>query len=301
MSYINILTDDRNAISYRPKLRELTGSVTATILFQQILYWWEKMGRRPFYKFIEPCQHEKYKEGDSWSEELGFSRQEFATAIKKIAKKITKGTSKKEVFGNHLVIYWTDASRVTWFQVNEALVETRLHYLYNSGKSNYLETEEPRITFPTETTTETTTHMPTPGEEPPERDYLTDVVTFAKKERDNNRPKGYRDATEGEYRVCERVARLWTAGQLPAFARDIENALAGASYLLDLHGGDLRATLFTIDSLHADGVTDGINVASPYSLRNVVPNYLATDKSGKSDDGRSVEVMRDGKKVTVIK
>ena len=81
MSYTTILAADKNVILYRKELNELTGSVTATILLQQIIYWGKKTGGE-FYKFIEPCKHEKYKSGDSWTEELGFSKREFQQLIK---------------------------------------------------------------------------------------------------------------------------------------------------------------------------------------------------------------------------
>ena len=84
MSYSSMLANDQNIIPYRKELNAITGGVTATILLQQVSYWWKKSGSQPFYKFIQPCKHEKYHDGDSWTEELGFSRKEFLTAIKKL-------------------------------------------------------------------------------------------------------------------------------------------------------------------------------------------------------------------------
>ena len=69
-----ILTLFRNNVPYIKELRQLSGSVTASILMQQLDYWFEK---KPggFYKFLEPCENnELYKTGDSWTEELGFSK-----------------------------------------------------------------------------------------------------------------------------------------------------------------------------------------------------------------------------------
>ncbi len=54
---IAILSEDKERISYRPRLNEITGSVIATILLQQMLYWWWKSGRQPFYKFATACSH----------------------------------------------------------------------------------------------------------------------------------------------------------------------------------------------------------------------------------------------------
>ena len=68
MPYLSILSADKDVILYRKELNDITGGVTSTILLQQISYWWVKSGRKPFYKFIEPCGHERYKQGDSWVE-----------------------------------------------------------------------------------------------------------------------------------------------------------------------------------------------------------------------------------------
>lgn len=81
---IGIIAYDRKMIAYRPEWRPFTGSVKASILLQQIFFRWDKNDRKPFYKFKEPCGHHLYRTGDSWTEELGFTRTEFDTALKKI-------------------------------------------------------------------------------------------------------------------------------------------------------------------------------------------------------------------------
>lgn len=110
---------DRTTIPYRPEYNLITGSVEASILLQQIHYWWMKMDRRPFFKFKEPCEHDAYQEGDSWTEELGFTRYQFDKAIKAIGTKVTQGDSKTEVRRNSLVVCWTDWNRMTWYELNE--------------------------------------------------------------------------------------------------------------------------------------------------------------------------------------
>lgn len=73
-------------IPYIPELRSICGdSLTASILMQQLEYWFSR-NECGFYKFLSPCQHEQYREGDSWCEELGFSKDEFRTAFKKIGQ-----------------------------------------------------------------------------------------------------------------------------------------------------------------------------------------------------------------------
>lgn len=66
----------RSCIPYFKELRVLTGSVTATILMQQLDYWFEKGSGEAFYKFKAPCENRYYKSGDSFTEELGFSAED---------------------------------------------------------------------------------------------------------------------------------------------------------------------------------------------------------------------------------
>lgn len=160
---IKALNQDRRSISYRPDYAVLTGSPTAAILLQQILFRWETAGWQPFYKFKVPCKHTKYRDGDSWCEELFWSRAEFDTAIKKIGTKIVKGVSKNDAIEykwpefpddpkskeyratwedaiSHIVVYWTDKNRVTWYLVNELVLykATISLYIGKAPKSLYI-------------------------------------------------------------------------------------------------------------------------------------------------------------------
>ena len=123
--------DQAKSIPYRPQYNRITGSVTASVVLQQINYWWHVKGRQPFYKFQSPCKHEKYREGDSWAEELGVGTTAFTNALKAIdAAKVTKGKSKTELHRGHLVIYWTDSNRMTWYQLNEDLFAYAIYLAY---------------------------------------------------------------------------------------------------------------------------------------------------------------------------
>lgn len=174
-AYSRMLAEDREVISYRPRLNQLTGGVLATILLQQIVFRWHNQGSKRFYKFFAPCSHEDYRPGDSWQEELGFSRSELTTAMSRIACKIEKGTSRKEMFPKCLVVYWTDRTRKTWFEVNEELLDRWLgliylsnvdflHYIENVKRPHYPLAQESNITSPnTETTSKTTTEISNQG------------------------------------------------------------------------------------------------------------------------------------------
>lgn len=118
---ISAVFGKKRAIIYRPELRAITGSVTGIILLSQMVYWWNKNHKKKFYKFKEECSHKKYKKGDSWCEELGFSVKEFDTAIKQIGFKLgkTKNRIKKE---DALIIYYRDSDMVSWYMLNEELL-----------------------------------------------------------------------------------------------------------------------------------------------------------------------------------
>ena len=80
---LQVLADDKQLIIYRKELNKLTGSVTASILLQQLIFYASQKKYKPFYKFIEPCSNELYRKGDSWTEELGFTKR-FLTLRRKV-------------------------------------------------------------------------------------------------------------------------------------------------------------------------------------------------------------------------
>lgn len=121
---IEILAKDNEIIPYRKELNMITGGVTATILLQQIIFRFKNNGNKPFYKFIEPCKHEKYKPGDSWCEELGFSRKEFLTAIKKLED-------------NGLVTKKINMSRVTYYSINQSNLSKSLKGIYINAEKGF--------------------------------------------------------------------------------------------------------------------------------------------------------------------
>lgn len=74
----------RETIPYVKQFRPFTESVTAAILMQQLEYWFDKFPDG-FYKFSRPApDNDKYREDDSWTEELNFSYEEFTNAFNRI-------------------------------------------------------------------------------------------------------------------------------------------------------------------------------------------------------------------------
>ncbi len=129
MNIVDIIGSDRNIIPYRPELRKIAGTINATILLQQMIYYCSGSKDNKFYKFRAPCSHENYRDGDSWTEKLGFSLDEFDSALSKIAFKL--GNCKNKLSKEEaLVHYYTDKQRYTWYSVNMEQLEKQLSSLY---------------------------------------------------------------------------------------------------------------------------------------------------------------------------
>jgi hypothetical protein len=126
------MDSDPHILIYKPKYNLITGSVLSSLLLKQMLYWWYKVGERPYFKFDAPCEHELYKAGDSWQEELGFSRSELETARKNIANKVLKGTSKAGLMEKSFIVYWVTRERVTFYEPNVQLIGKSLKMAYES-------------------------------------------------------------------------------------------------------------------------------------------------------------------------
>ncbi len=72
-------------IPYVKEIRPVAGSLSGTILWQQLEYRFKNYPTG-FYKFlsIPKTHHDKYRKGDSWTEELAFSIKEFRSAFDNI-------------------------------------------------------------------------------------------------------------------------------------------------------------------------------------------------------------------------
>jgi len=108
-SKLQIIASDLRVISYYPKLTPALGSVTATILFSELIKFWISNNQKPFFKYKEPCQTPYYKAGESWIEILGFTRREFDSALKKL---VDLGVVSTRI----------DIERKTWYSLNNEKV-----------------------------------------------------------------------------------------------------------------------------------------------------------------------------------
>ena len=102
-----------NVLIYRKDLNAITGGVIGSIMLGQLIYWAVKNHYKPFYKFIQPCGHALYKEGDSWAEELGIDD-----------KTISRNFKKFEELG--ILTRKTDLNRLTWHTINKEILDELL-------------------------------------------------------------------------------------------------------------------------------------------------------------------------------
>lgn len=102
-----------NVLIYRKDLNVITGGVIGSIMLGQLIYWAAKNDYKPFYKFIQPCGHALYKEGDSWAEELGIDD-----------KTISRNFKKFEELG--ILTRKTDLNRLTWHTINKEILDELL-------------------------------------------------------------------------------------------------------------------------------------------------------------------------------
>ncbi len=157
-SVIDFFADDKDLIIYRPILRQICDSVTASILFSQLIYWLKKYPDG-FFKTIQNDSE------NSWCNELGFSYAEFVNAFDKIgvrykSKKeynnaenkfnkivIEKDENKNEIKTEKEFMFCCYSNRLeyrTHFHWNLKLIQNNLCNLRksnysNSTKSNYKE------------------------------------------------------------------------------------------------------------------------------------------------------------------
>jgi len=109
-------------IPFDRNVAKLTGSICSAVLLQQMLFWWQSKGCKPFYKFNTPCEHSWYKFDDSWTEELGIGLSALRNARDKIAKR-AKNQQELEKFMqedgvDYCFIYIKNRDNVTWYHVN---------------------------------------------------------------------------------------------------------------------------------------------------------------------------------------
>lgn len=126
MSFLKILAEDKKLVLYRPALRAIAKTVSATILLSQLIYW-DSVEGGEFWKPVEPVSAPVGVEArTSWTEELGFSPSQFRTASLELQR---QGLLTKTQKGRY--IYW---------ELNREMLELKVAEIY--GKEPERETDE---------------------------------------------------------------------------------------------------------------------------------------------------------------
>ena len=133
-----ILHLTRNTIPYVKELHAIAGGVLGCLVMQQLDYWFEGHPEG-FYKFLLPSDHPAYKDGDSWTEELGMSVDEFRTAFDKIGlryKSKSEFDKAEDKFqGKFYCSYVDRRSNLTYYFRNHDLVDAALDELLSKNNS----------------------------------------------------------------------------------------------------------------------------------------------------------------------
>ena len=124
-------------IKYYPEFKRVFGSEKAAIIFERLEYWSQKY-ESGFWKFFEPCDHPLYRSGDSWEEEVGFSRKVFKKVFDLIGvhyKSKSEFLRQADPFqGKLYASYYDRKTNRTTFLRNHAFVLSFLKNLWNASK-----------------------------------------------------------------------------------------------------------------------------------------------------------------------
>lgn len=144
-----LLAFAQKRIPYIPELKSLCDdSIPATILMMQMEYWFAS---RPdgFYKFLKPCEHERYHVGDSWTEELQFSEHEFRSSFDKIGVRYKSKTQLEQVpygedvfQGQYYLSYFDTRKGMTVYLRNHALIDEKLDALLEGFRAQPMRKRE---------------------------------------------------------------------------------------------------------------------------------------------------------------
>lgn len=140
-----ILHLTRNTIPYVKELHSIAGGVLGCLVMQQLDYWFENHPEG-FYKFLLPSEHPAYKDGDSWTEELGMSVDEFRTAFDKIGHRYKSKSefdkAEDKFQGKYYCSYVDRRSNLTYYFRNHDLVDAALDELLSRTNTSRTKTSK---------------------------------------------------------------------------------------------------------------------------------------------------------------
>lgn len=129
---------------YIKQLRNITGTVNAALLMQQLDYWFAKPQYTDgFYKFMSPCDHPAYKPEDSWVEEMNFSVDELNLAFSKIGtayqslKEYREAQASGDVFkGNFYASYRDRKTYMTRYIRNHEITDAAIDSVFKPAENS---------------------------------------------------------------------------------------------------------------------------------------------------------------------
>lgn len=132
---------------FYPSLQAFTGSAISTLIIGKLEYWFSvPQFVDGFYKFVEPCGHPLYREGDSWSEELGISRKLFTKAFDIIGVRYNSKSAflkAEDPFRGKLYASYHDRrTNQTYYVRNHSFVMDFLKGLFTKKKLSSLNAQE---------------------------------------------------------------------------------------------------------------------------------------------------------------
>lgn len=136
----SLLTLTARVIPYIKELRNFTGSIAASILLQQLEYWFSRHDGEPFYKFLSAAPNNQgYRDGDSWEEELNITADEFRCAFDKIGVRYKSKTdfraAEDKFQGKYFCSYTDRVSGLTWYFRNAEAIDHLISELLTGGQA----------------------------------------------------------------------------------------------------------------------------------------------------------------------
>ena len=134
----NVFKQLAKPVLYYKELKALTGSLASALLFAQLEFWFNTRDNEPFYKYLAPAPEGTagYRDGDSWTEELGISPAVFRKAFRRIGTVYSSKTAymqESEPFRDkYYCSYFNKLTHKTYYFRNHALVDQTFRELANS-------------------------------------------------------------------------------------------------------------------------------------------------------------------------
>ena len=133
MDLVKALAIGLKAKLYFKEFNKITESVHCSLFLGQLIYWADKNDYKPFYKFRQPCQHELYKEGDSWAEELDFEIRMIDKCIKTLKE---LGILETKTTIQRVTFYELKIEKLNEILSKNAIYENSQNVIYKENSEN---------------------------------------------------------------------------------------------------------------------------------------------------------------------